>query len=240
MESIIDSSRLKIDPISLENKNKTMYIKYNFQSLLIKSPVMTSPQGVFNVQNSYYLDLLFDDDNYESYIFYQWIVGFESKIKELVLELNPNLTSDNFVSCLKKDYISTNKIRTKIDNRNNKLSLEIYSKKEDDKSIDKLKDGKMYSLLKCQPIWEMNNKWGYSWRLQKIFIKEISPLNTYAFVDTQEDKNILEIEKDLNDSADIYFKNFYPVNETVTDYIAPDVNEIVEKQFKKIKKNTKK
>lgn len=241
MESIIDHQRLSVNPISIETKNKIIYIIYNSQSLLIKTPVMTSPFGMTNIHNNYYLDLLFDDNNFEIYTFYQWILKFESKTKELVSELNPNLTKDNFVSCLKGDYSLNNKMRTKIEYKNNKFSLDIYSFEQDKNLITKLKESKMYCLLKCQPIWEMNKKWGYSWRVLKIFVKSISPLNTYAFVDNQENNNnILEFEEDLNDSADIYFKNFYPVNKTVTDYVAPDVNETVEKQFKKIKKNIKK
>ena len=239
MESIIDSSKLTIKPLSLETKNKIVYIKYNFQTLLIKTPVMSSPLGMTNIHNNYYLDLLFDDDNFEISAFYRWILEFESKVIELVSESNPTLTKENFVSCLKDNYVSTKKMRTKIDCRNNKFSLDIYSKQEDDQLINKLKEGKMYCLLKCQPIWEMNDKWGYSWRVQKIFVQEISSLNTYAFIDTMEDKNILEIEQDLNDSADIYFQSFNPLDKSVTDYIAPDVTETITKQFKKIKKKNK-
>jgi hypothetical protein len=193
-----------------------------------------------NIHNNYYLDLLFDDKNFEILSFYQWILDFESRIIELVSELNPTLTKDNFISCLKDHYVSTKKMRTKIDCRNNKFSLDIYSKQEYKQLINKLKDGKMYCLLKCQPIWELNNKWGYSWRVQKIFVQQISSLNTYAFIDTKEDKNILEIEQDLNDSADIYFQSFNPVDKSVTNYSAPDVTETITKQFKKIKKKNKK
>lgn len=239
MESIIDSSKLTIKPLSLETKNKIIYIKYNSQTLLIKTPVMTSPLGMTNIHNNHYLDLLFDDDNFEISAFYGWILEFESKVIELVSESNPTLTKEKFVSCLKDNYVSTKKMRTKIDCRNNKFSLDIYSKQEDDQLINKLKDGKMYCLLKCQPIWEMNDKWGYSWRVQKIFVQEISSLNTYAFIDTREDKNLIETEQDLNDSADIYFQNFNPLDKSVKDYIAPDVTETITKQFKKIKKKNK-
>lgn len=236
MESIIDSSKLTIKPLSMETKNKIIYIKYNSQSLLIKTPIMTCPLGMTNIHNNYYLDLLFDDDNFEIFSFYRWIIDFESKIKELISELNPNLTKDNFVSCLKDNYVSTNKMRTKIDCRNNKFSLDIYSNHEDEQLINKLKEAKLYCLLKCQPIWQMNNKWGYSWRVQKIFVKKVSSLNTYAFIDNKEDKNIIEIEQDLNDSADIYFHDFHPLNKSIKDYIAPSVTETITKQFKKIKK----
>lgn len=241
MESIINHKQLNIEPISLVLKNKIIYIKFNSQTLLVKTPVLTTPFGVNTIENNYYLDFSSDIEEDDINSFFNWIRAFESKIQKLMPEINPDLTESNFVSCLKNSYSNYENLRTKIEYKNKQANIDIYSKYKDKDLLKKLKQGKMYSLLKCQPIWIMNNKWGYSWRAQKIFIENLHLFSNYAFQDEDNTSKInqdIELEQDLNDAIDIHFQEFTPIHRS-EDYIGPDIIKTVKKQLRKIKKKKK-
>lgn len=242
MESIIDSSKLTLEPLSVTFKNKCTYIKYNSQSLLIKTPIMISPFGIVNIHNNYYFDLSLENDNPNVYIFYQWIKDFESRLKDLVQSINTELKSDDFVSCIKNSTDYGGNLRSKIDYQKQSFLLDILYNNQIDKSlIDKLKKSSLYCLLKCQPIWNLHNKWGYSWKVLKIFVKNIHPLNDYAFIDEPSPKKKSEPEdeqqdQELIDSIDIHLQDFQPMPNILPDYKGPDVQQVVQKQLQKMKK----
>lgn len=242
MESIIDFSKLTLEAITVTLKNKYIYIKYNGQSLLIKTPIMISPFGIININNNYYLDLSLQNDNTNVDIFYQWIRNFESRLQILVQSEDPELKAEDFVSCIKNNCDCNGNLRTKIDYQKQSLLFDISYNNQIDKSlVDKLKKSSLYCLLKCQPIWRLNNKWGYSWKVLKIFVKNIHPLNDYAFVDepSPKKKSGLEDEQqdqELIDSIDIHLEDFKPISNTLSDYKGPDVQQVVKKQLQKMKK----
>lgn len=241
MESIIDSNKLTLESLSVTLKNKYIHIKYNNQSLLIKTPIMISPFGIVNIHNNYYFDLSLESDDSNVYSFYKWLRDFESKLNNLVQSLDTQLSSDNFVSCIKDNDDYGGNLRTKIDYQKQSFLLDVLYNNQINKSlIDKLKKGSLYCLLKCQPIWKLNNKWGYSWRVLKIFVKKIYLLNDYAFIDEPSPKTKSETnqeqDQELIDSIDIHLNDFQPISDTLTDYKGPDVQEVVQKQLQKMKK----
>lgn len=245
MESIIESSKLTLESLSVTLKNKYTHIKYNDQSLLLKTPIMISPFGIVNIHNNYYFDLSLRSNNSDVEKFYKWIRDFESRIKDLVQSVNTQLKSDNFVSCLKNNSDDGQNLRTKIDFQKQSFLLDIFYNNHIDKSlIDKLKKSSLYCLLKCQPIWNLDSKWGYSWRVLKIFVKNIHPLNEYAFIDNLSsernlDKDDEEKDQELIDSIDIHLENFQPLPNTNLDYKGPDIQKVVQKQLQKMKKKNK-
>lgn len=244
MESIVDASKLTLEPISVSLKTKFINIKYNCQSLIIKTPVMVSPLGIDSLKSNYYLGLSLESDYLKVDNFYQWILEFESKLKFLVPTLNQSLKAENFISCFKNKNEYGKYLRTKIDPK--EPSLEIFYKNEICNSIiNKLEKSTLCCLLKCQSIWQLNNNWGYSWKVLKIFVKQICPLNEYAFIDAPPSEKNLAIsndddDRDFIDSIDIHFQDFKPIHSNLTEYNCPDVKKTVQKQFKIMKKILKK
>ena len=237
MESILNFNKLTTEPISVLAKNKVFYIKYNYQTLFLKTPLMISPFGINKNQNNYYLDLSLDKETTNIAFFYQWLQEFESKVKYLLKEVDPELIDNNFVSCIKYNGDSFKNLRTKVDSKNGDTKINIHSKYQDKDLSKKLKQGKMYCLLKCQSVWKMNGKWGYSWRVEDIFVKEINLFSGYAFREISKTHSTEDetIEQDLNDSIDIFFNEGTPICES-KNYSAPDIRKTIKKQYLKIKK----
>ena len=61
------------------------------------------------------MDLSLENDNPKVYTFYKWILDFESRLKDLVHNVNADLNPDYFISCIKNKTEYGGNLRTKVE-----------------------------------------------------------------------------------------------------------------------------
>jgi hypothetical protein len=214
--------------INLNNNNSSFYpILYRtptlcLTNLLFETPWMDAPFGICQYNNEkdknegkYHLDLSFNGYIYDVEIknFYRVITNIDNFIINFI---------DNYQDCLgitkKGNYKYNNQIRynknnpkypptikLKIFEQNTKI-VDLYGKDVNNFNEYIQPNSKVQALIRCNGLWSYENKWGVSWKVCKLVVKNPDILPELAFIDNfnkkekekeKEKGNGLELESDL-------------------------------------------
>jgi hypothetical protein len=167
-------------------------------NLLFETPWMDAPFGICQYNNEkdkkegkYYLDLSFNGYNYDTEIknFYRVIENIDNYI------LNFIDTYYNSYNNKKENYNYNQQIRYNKNNskypptiklkifENNTKIVDLYNKEVDDFCEYIQPNSKVQALIRCNGLWCFENKWGLSWKVCKLSVKQPDVLLEYPFID---------------------------------------------------------
>ena len=191
--------------INLNNNKSSFYpILYRtptvcLTNLLFETPWMDAPFGICQYNNEkdknegkYHLDLSFNGYIYDVEIknFYRVITNIDNFIINFI---------DNYQDCLgitkKGNYKYNNQIRynknnpkypptikLKIFEQNTKI-VDLYGKDVNNFNEYIQPNSKVQALIRCNGLWSYENKWGVSWKVCKLVVKNPDILPELEFID---------------------------------------------------------
>lgn len=180
-------------------------------NLLFETPWMDAPFGVCQYNNSkdklegkYYIDLSFNGYNYDNEIrnFYKVIESIDNYVINFI-DNNYSSTTNTNDSCNYNHQIRYNKnnpkypptLKLKIFKNNTKI-VDMFNTETEVKDFCEYiqPNAKIQALIRCNGLWFFDNKWGLSWKVCKLNVKNNINhiLSDYPFNDEDSDSIISE------------------------------------------------
>jgi hypothetical protein len=188
-------------------------------NLLFETPWMDAPFGICQYNNDkdksegkYHLDLSFNGYMYDAEIknFYKVIESLDTFVVNFI---------DNYQDCLgitkKGNYKYNHQIRYNKNNPKYPPTIKLKIFEQNTKVVDlygkELKNFTEYiqpnatvqALIRCNGLWSYENKWGLSWKVCKLVVKQPDFLPEYAFIDDfKENENDIKKNHNLESSPE--------------------------------------
>lgn len=180
---IIDNLIIK-KKISIGSNIYNYPIKYLNNPLIIQTPILTMPFGKYSYGSKSYIDASFINDVVDKDM---------ANFKEIIVNIN-NIVI-NYISKNNKKLQFTNSIKNSNNIYSDRIRLNIqddilvFNEKKDLVNHEYLK-AKAYVKFIITPtnIWKNSEKFGISWTILQAKVYPQTILNTYCFLDSEEDK----------------------------------------------------
>jgi hypothetical protein len=181
-------------------------------NLLFETPWMEAPFGICQYNNEkdkqeekYYLDLSFNGYNYDTEIkhFFKVMENIDNYIINFIETFYHNKKETyNYNSQIRYNKNNTKyppTIKLKIFKNSTKI-VDIFEKKIDDFTENIKPNSKIKALIRCNGVWCFENKWGLSWKVCKLSVKQPDILIDYPFIDNNDNDN--DTDNDTNTDND--------------------------------------